>query len=209
MHPTIKLINLLILAIAINLVSDDALFLVAIILISALLFYRVSGMMKVLFRLKWLLLSLALVYAFNTPGEYLQQWPFTFAPTYEGLHQGGMQILRICLMMAALTLFTATTNRQQVMAGFYTLLWPCKKLGFSVERFAARLWLTLYYVEHRQQSANQTSVFQSLKATQMTEVNMRALPESIELSLPSLRWQDIGVPCVLVLAVYMLESWPK
>lgn len=209
MHPTIKLINLLILAIAINLVSDVALFLVAIILISALLFYRVSGMMKVLLRLKWLLLSLALVYAFNTPGEYLQHWPFAFAPTYEGLHQGGMQMLRICLMMAALTLFTATTNRQQVMAGVYMLLWPFKKLGFSVERFTARLWLTLYYVEHRQQNANQAAMFDSLNATQVAEVSMRALPESIELSLPSLRCYDIGLPCVLVVAVYVLESWLK
>lgn len=193
----------------INVVSDAALFLIAVVLMLVLLIYRVHGTVKVLFRLKWLLLSLVLVYAFNTPGEYPQQWPVAFAPTYEGLHQGGVQLLRICMMMAGLTLFTATTNRQQVMAGFYTLLWPFKILGFSAERFAARLWLTLYYVEHRQQNTTQTSVFQSLKATQMAEVGAQALPESIELSLPSLTWCDIGVPCFLVLTAYILEFWLK
>ncbi|HEY3301679.1 MAG TPA: CbiQ family ECF transporter T component [Methylophilaceae bacterium] len=209
MHPTIKLINLLILAIAINIISDVALFLIGIILILMLLFYRVSGMVKVLFRLRWLLFSLTLVYAFNTPGEYLSQWPFTLAPTYEGLHQGGMQMLRICLMMAGLTLFTATTNRQQIMAGFYTLLYPFKIFGFPTERFAARLWLTLYYVEHRQQSTTQVSIFQSLKSAQVLSATVQDIPESIELSLPSLKWHDVWVPCVLVITVSVFKFWLK
>jgi energy-coupling factor transporter transmembrane protein EcfT len=208
-HPTIKLINLLILAITINIVSDIALLLIAIILILMLLFYRVTGMLKVLFRLRWLLLSLALVYAFNTPGEYLSQWPFVFAPTYEGLHQGGMQMLRICLMMAGLTLFTATTNRQQIMAGFYTVLYPFKIFGFPTERFAARLWLTLYYVEHQQQNAAQASMFQSLKSTQAVPVIAQDMPESIELSLPSLQWHDVWMPCALVITVSVFKFWLK
>lgn len=209
MHPTIKLINLFILAITINVVSDTALFLIAIIFMLLMLFYRVTGLVKILFRLKWLLISLGLVYAYNTPGEYLQQWPFTFSPTYEGLHQGGMQMLRICLMMAGLTLFTATTNRQQIMAGFYILLCPIKILGISPQRFTARLWLTLYYVEHRQPETNQVSMFQSLKSTQTVQTTPLQMPESIELNLSSLKWHDLWVPCFFGLAVYLFESWVR
>jgi energy-coupling factor transport system permease protein len=208
-HPTIKLINLFILAITINVVSDVALYLFAIIFVLVLLLYRVTGMITVLFRLKWLLISLGLVYAYNTPGEYLKHWPFTFAPTYEGLHQGGIQMLRICLMMAGLTLFTATTNRHQIMAGYYTLLRPLNLFGMSPERFTARLWLTLYYVEHRQHETNQASMFQSLKSTQAEQDLSPEMPESIQLSLPLLKWHEVWMPFFLGLAVYLFESWER
>jgi energy-coupling factor transporter transmembrane protein EcfT len=206
-HPTIKLLNLIILAVILNLVSTKVLLVIALALLLMLMHFRVYGMISMIFRLRWLLLSLMLVYVFNTPGEYLQPWPFTFTPTYEGLQQGGLQILRLCLMMAGLTLLTATTNRQQIMVGFYVLLQPLKLLKLSPERFAARLWLTLYYVEHRQQQSQKSSILDSLKAMHMTRNDEITHLEKIELTLPAFTGMDVVMPWVFIAAVWLLECW--
>lgn len=207
MHPTIKLINLLILAITINIVSDLALYFIAIVLVVALLIYRVSGVLKSLYRLRWLLLSVSLIYAFTTAGEYIQQWPFAVSPTYEGLQQAGMQMFRLCLMVAGLTLFTATSDRQQIMSGFYSLVSPIKICGLLPERFAARLWLTLHYVEHRQQDAIKNSIFQNLKSTLLQQRVAEEMPVSIDIRLSSLQWYDVWSPTVLVVTMYAVETW--
>jgi energy-coupling factor transport system permease protein len=87
------------------------------------------------------------IFAFNTPGEHLVQWPFSLSPTYEGIRAGFTQTLRIVVMLAALSLILASNTRQQLISGFYFLFSPLKYLGLEVERFVARLWLTLHYVE--------------------------------------------------------------
>lgn len=76
-------------------------------------------------------------------------FPLDWAPTYEGIKQGTVQILRLLVMLSALTIVLATTTKEQLISGIFFLARPLSRLGFSAERFAVRLWLTLHYVEMR------------------------------------------------------------
>src|SRR5690606_10978811 len=106
----------------------------------AMLYYRTSNFWKLLLRVRWLLITLVLIFAFNIPGEYVRSWPLEFAPTYEGFATRIMQSAKICIMLAALALLLGTTNRENLIAGFYQLLAPLRMLKLNPERFAARLW---------------------------------------------------------------------
>lgn len=102
-------------------------------------------------RMRWLFLSMFLIYAFNTPGEFVRDWPLNgwvdWSPTYEGLQAGTLQLVRLMMMLAGVGLMLATTTTSSMIEGFYVLLKPLKCIGLHPERFAARLCLTLHYIE--------------------------------------------------------------
>jgi energy-coupling factor transport system permease protein len=103
-------------------------------------------------------------------------------------------------MLAALSLLLATTSRAQIMAGIYQLLKPLQFFGVLPERFSARLWLTLHYVEHMPSG--------TLKKLRQESWSMAALdtmndgPERIVLEFLPWRWLDY-----LAIAVLPLLWW--
>ena len=57
-------------------------------------FRRWLGLM---YRARWLLLTLWLILAYNAPGDaWLDQ---SWAPTYEGMAEGGLQVARLSVML--------------------------------------------------------------------------------------------------------------
>jgi energy-coupling factor transport system permease protein len=88
------------------------------------------------------------------PGRYLSSWPVEFSPTYEGIQQGVNQILRISLEIAGIAILMASSTREALMVGMYCLLKPLKLLNLSAERFTARLYLTLHYMDRSQTEMN-------------------------------------------------------
>jgi len=114
---------------------------------AALLWRGAPLFFTMLRRARWLLMSMLLIYAYATPGEYLSGFPDALAPTYEGLSSGLAQALRLAAVLAALALLLVTSSREDFMAGVYQLMQPLRLLQVSPERFSARLWLTLHYVE--------------------------------------------------------------
>ena len=121
-------------------------------------------------RLKWFFMVLITIFAFNTPGEHVLTSSALISPTYEGLLAGGTQALRIMAMLAALSLVLGCNTRQQLISGFYFLFSPLNYLGLNVARFAARLWLTLYYVESQQEKDKQ-QFFSYLKNMSFAAIN--------------------------------------
>lgn len=204
MHPSIKIICLVVLALAIHSLSRNALWLMAGISSLFLFYYRVYVFLRILKRVRWLLISMLLIFAFNTPGEYLPQWPFEIAPTYEGLEAGVLQAARLCLMLAGISLLLATTNREDLMAGFFLLLYPLCYLKLSPERFAARLWLTLHYVDHAAEKS-QAGFFERLTSLKEYDDESHNGPEQIEMLLPKLTWRDVlAVVVLFVSGIYLL-----
>jgi energy-coupling factor transport system permease protein len=179
-----------------------------------LLYYRASVFWRLLRRVRWLLLFLLLIFAFNTPGEYVKQWPLdvgqAFAPTYEGLSAGLLQTAKLCIMLAGLALLLATTNRENLIAGFYLLASPLRIIKLSPERFAARLWLTLHYVEQAPKTAVEKNgvrqhISDRISELSMLESHINGAPEHIQLMLPDLTWRDMLVLTILITAgVYLL-----
>ncbi len=120
----------------------------ALLLVLIVLYYfKIKTFLHMVRRMRWLFLSIFIIYAFGTPGELLPQFPVTIAPTYEGIYLGWQQVEKLLLALAALALLVTRTSKEHLMLGMYMLLTPLKFAGLNVERFAARLMLTLNYVE--------------------------------------------------------------
>jgi len=147
-HPAVRIVSLLMLAVTSQLLTGRGLLALLIVLLLWLSRLGWKDFLRLFKRARWLLVSLLLIYAFATPGELVPGWPELMAPTYEGLHSGLTQALRLVVMLAALACLLATGGREIWISGIYTLIRPLALFGLSAERFAVRLWLTLHYVEH-------------------------------------------------------------
>ena len=156
LHPAIKILLFILMAVLIPHLKLLTLFGLAFVLSLALTFFRVRSFISMMRRMRWLFLSMLLVYAYTTPGEYLSNWPLDFAPSYEGLREGVHQVFRVSLVLAGISILLATSTRENLMVGIYTLIKPLNILSVSPERFTARLCLTLQYIEHaKKQSVKQ------------------------------------------------------
>jgi energy-coupling factor transporter transmembrane protein EcfT len=117
---------------------------------SALLFsllLSANKLLHLLRRTRWIMLSLLLIYAYTTPGQPLMDAVGMFSPSREGLIDGVLQLTRLLAALAGLALLLDRLDRQQLIAGLYTLLAPLRLFGVSRERVAVRLALTLHYAE--------------------------------------------------------------
>lgn len=193
-----QLLGFFVLAIIVNYMNISALLIFFAALLAAVLFSHQSHFLRSVKRFKWFFLVMMLLFAFNTPGEHLTAWPFALSPTYEGLLAGGTQTLRICVMLAALSLIVAANTRQQLISGFYFIFSPLKYLGLKVERFAARLWLTLHYVELQRENHASQNLLDRLK--EMTNLQSNQVDEdvSIQFKMPQFGLIDYVVIVLLI-----------
>ena len=157
-----QLLVFFVLAILVNQTHLTLLVFVAVMLGLSLYHFKNNQFIRTTKRLKWFFLVLIIIFALNTPGEHVLISSISIAPTYEGLLEGFTQALRIIVMLAALSLVLACNTQAQLISGFYFIFSPLKYLGLEVERFAARLWLTLHYVE-TQPINNRQGFLESLK----------------------------------------------
>ena len=200
-----QLLGFFVLAIIINDINISALIMLFMALFSVIIVKQQDQYLGTIKRFKWFFLVMMGIFAFNTPGEHIASWPLAISPTYEGLLAGSTQTLRICLMLAALSLIINANTRQQLISGFYFIFLPLKFLGLEVERFAARLWLTLHYVELQRDSNAKQNLFTQLKA--MTNLQSSAIDEvvSITFKIPQFSLIDNAIIVLLiVLAVLKL-----
>lgn len=98
-------------------------------------------------QLRWLFLSIILVYAFSTPGEFVQSFSPLVWMSYEGILAGLRQVAIILLAIAGLAILFSRTKPVDMVAGLYYLLKPLQLVGVPATRIAIRLLLTLQYVD--------------------------------------------------------------
>lgn len=197
MHPFVRIVCLIAFAAMLQLVQLPSLAAAGALLLIALVWRGAPTFYILLRRARWLLLSILLIYAYATPGEYLPGIPDYLAPTYEGLLAGLMQMGRLAAMLAALSLLLASSSREDIMVGVYLMLLPLRPIGIAPERFAARLWLTLHYVE-----TMPPGVFRRLRQhgwrlqTALQEAAAER-PDSVQLQFPRFQLLDISVLMLL------------
>jgi energy-coupling factor transport system permease protein len=102
---------------------------------------------QLLRRTRWIFMSLLLIYAYSTPGQTLSESLGIFSPSLEGLTDGVLQLMRLLAALAGLALLLENLQREQLIAGLYTMFAPLRWMGMSRERLAVRLALTLHYTE--------------------------------------------------------------
>ena len=177
-------------------------------LMLALVAIKATHFLRILKRMKWFFLVMLLIFAFNTPGQHIQGWDYLFSPTYEGVASGLLQVFRMLTLLAALSLIMAINTKHQLISGFYFMLLPLQSLDLEIESFAARLWLTLEYVESAKTldktSDKPQNFLNQLKQFGQTN-NTPQADSCITFKMPVFKLIDIAVlVSLMLLSVYVL-----
>lgn len=197
-----QLLGFFALAIIVNHLNISALLFLFAALFAAIQFSHQSQFLRAIKRFKWFFLVMMAIFAFNTPGEHIVAWPFTISPSYEGLIAGLMQTLRVCVMLAAISLIIAANTRQQLISGFYFIFLPFKYFGLEVERFAARLWLTLHYVELQRNNNTSQDFIGRLK--EMTNLQSKPIDEGVSIQFKMPQFGLIDYVVITLLFAFIL-----
>lgn len=134
---------------------------------------------RLLYRTRWLFLSLAVLYLFATPGEYLPGLSGDIGLTIEGLWQGLEHTGRLLALLTSLALLHQLVGNTGLVAGFYTLLKPLPWREATV----VRLMLVLEYVE-QERAASGWREWLAPSPAQEKE------PQHIRLPRYSFGWRD-------------------
>lgn len=100
---------------------------------------------RLLRRTRWLLASLAILFVFFSPGEYLPGVAGHFGITYEGLQMAVEHVARLVVMLASLSLLHERLGTAGLMAALYSFLAPVPWGRATV----IRLMLVLESVEQK------------------------------------------------------------
>ena len=139
---------------------------------------HVLAVMKAILRIRWILITVLLITSINQPGELIQPvvqiLPVNLTPTYEGVYQGILQGIRLVCMMIVISLMTSILKRNQLISAFYQLLLPLTFFNLNTERAAARLCLTLEYMQ------KPVSLSQFLTKLRTLKQNAENIPDAYE-----------------------------
>jgi hypothetical protein len=100
-----------------------------------------------IYRVRWLLLSLFIVYGWFTPGQplvgsegarFAELWP-----TREGVLAGLLRAALLAAIVAGANLLLRTTSRDELLVAVYGLARPLAWCGISRERIAVRMVLVI------------------------------------------------------------------
>ena len=142
-HPLIRLMMFLVFAILMSRANLSQLVFSAGLLMTWMAISKGSraGIRKRLFRLRWLFLSIVMVYAFMTPGRSIIPAGGSIWPTVEGVSGGLHQCLVLGLIVMAVHLLLYYCTRDELLQGIRGFLAPLAGVGVPHERIAMRITL--------------------------------------------------------------------
>lgn len=198
LHPASRLLAWILFALLLPHIGGTGLVALSVVLAAWVVYRRPVLLRRYLLRLRILLATLILLYAYATPGDpVLASWG-NYAPTWEGLRAGGVQAWRLLILVTSLSIALDHLNREGLLAGIYTLLLPLRRVGLPIDRMSARLSLTLHYVEQLPNAG-------SLGARWDQALALPASGEAVHFSVPKFSVAD-GLLAVLgiCLSVWVL-----
>lgn len=206
MHPFVKILYFILILLLVSMANNQILFLLLLSLFFIALIFRIKSFLHAVTRMRWLFLSIFIIYAFGTPGELVPQFPVNFAPTFEGVKSGLLQIEKLLIALAALSILLTSSPKEQMMLGLYMLLRPFRYLGLNVERFSARLLLTLNYVEDM---ASQDKAKFSFKQLDEIHAGVEDLPQDdiVYFQKMPFRLLDKAMMFLLLILVSLMVYW--
>ena len=192
LHPVTSLFSWLALALALQWMSLAWLIPLSLACLAAASMVAADRSFNLLRRSRWLLLSLAILYFFATPGEYLAGFAGDMGVTWEGLRLGGEQLARLLAMLTSLALLHQVVGTPGLLGGVHWLLRPFPKREASV----VRLMLALEYVEQKHPIP--------WKEWLVAPEQERGSPtETLTLELPKFRWLDRFI-LILVFGILLM-----
>jgi len=189
---------------------------------------HIAPAVTMLKRLRWLFLSIFIIYLFFTPGVLLIP-SVLWGPTEEGVFLGLSRIMVLVLIVAAVNVLLGSTRQMEFLAAVHWCLWPLSWLGLPHERLAVRISLTLETVsaarkafrrESRQSTKNDASqnVTKDSKLTAISDTALRLFTQAIdvgeatplrEIAIPDnarpplIQW---GIPLFLASVLWMVKN---
>ena len=100
---------------------------------------------RLIWRARWLLVSLFAIMAWGVAGEPL--WVGALAPTVEGCRDALTHTARLLLVLCAVAAFLEAMPLADLLAATRVVLKPLRRLGLDPDRAVVRLMLVLHYVE--------------------------------------------------------------
>ncbi len=195
MHPAVRIAAFLVFTAALSFGRGAQLLLGFLVLGAVLLPGRGAGLRaagRMLRRLKWLLLSILVLYLWFTPGEPLwPEWSASWMPSQQGLWLAAVRTGTLVLVVSAASLLVASTPRSDLLGALYWLARPLRRVGFSPERLVLRLALTLEAVQ-----ALQVALPDAYRAQRLGRSRLRAAAETAAAAFTTAVQRAETAPCV-------------
>ena len=96
---------------------------------------------RMLKRMRWLLVCVALIVAYGVPGDALLD--ISWLPTYQGGLEAVLHVIRLSLMLGCLAALFATLGEQGMLVALLGIIAPISSHREGVERFVVRLTLVM------------------------------------------------------------------
>jgi energy-coupling factor transporter transmembrane protein EcfT len=146
-HPAARLLVWGAAAVAVQGLQGFALYFIGASLLGAAALLGAARLVRLLRRTRWLLLAIALLFGFSTPGVLLLPDIGALSPTTEGIDLAATHVVRLVAVLASLSLLLEVTPPEALVGAIYSLLVPASRLGLDPGRIAVRLMLVMHYVE--------------------------------------------------------------
>ena len=144
-HPSIKLLSIIIISSFIGQTGWSGIFLTLFLLLP---FYSThweyyKSAINMLLRIKWLLISIIILYLFLLPTETIQHHNFTdLYAVFPVLYRVSI----LCVIIFSVNLLLKTTDKNQIISGVALLIYPLTKMGVDLDSFLVRTYLTIDFV---------------------------------------------------------------
>ena len=192
-HPASLLLTWFGFALGLSWMPTQSLLPIALACIALAAAFAAERARNLLWRSRWLLMSLGTLFLFFTPGEFLPGLPGRIGLTYEGLRLCAEQLSRLLAMLASLALLHQRVGTQGLLIAFYWLLRPFPRRGVTV----VRLMLVLDFVEQRRRVGWREWLVPENEASAV---------DAMYLTMPLLRGRDKALMGML-LAILGLVVW--
>lgn len=148
LHPATLLVLWAGCALALPLLPLNASLATAAVALAASLAFARRRSVVLLRRSRWLLLSIALLFAFGTPGLSVPGWPGRIGLTQDGLLLAAEHLSRLVILLTTLALLHERLQTAGLLTGLHALLGLLRSEALR-ERIAVRLMLVIEFIEGR------------------------------------------------------------
>lgn len=136
---------------------------------------RIPGRgVRLIWRARWLLLSLFVILTWGIAGDPL--WNGALAPTREGLIEALTHLGRLLLVLMIVAALLETLPLPELLAASRSLMAPLRRFGFDADRGVIRLMLVLRYVESLPRPRDWRSLLDSPTVVASERVEVMAHP---------------------------------
>jgi len=196
LHPATRLLLWLMLAIFLQVAALPLIFLVALLPLGAGVEIR-RHWWKLIVRVRLLLLTLFLVFAYGFPSDGAG-----WLPASEGCLEASQPVLRMLVFLGALAWLLAPMRLHELVGGLWFLLRPLRALGIPVDRSITRLSLVLVCLENPPAAPNGWQRWKHWLEEGIEEEAEHEAIEPIRIALPL--WQGRDHVLLLLAGVTLL-----